>query len=211
MASALIHIAVASKINKKIKRKESEYLIGSIAPDIAKIVGISRNITHFQDKNKDYPNLDRFLSKYEKHLNNDFVMGYYIHLLTDYFWYKYFFTEIIKGKEITKKDGTKEKLEESELKKLIYSEYSSLNRKVIDAYDLNLKIFYNEVPSIEDIISEIPMDKLDKLLEAMGLIIENDKENKNCLFDINDIETFIKTCTDLINSILEEKGLIKSY
>ena len=44
MASALIHIAVASKINKKIKRKESEYLIGSIAPDIAKIVGIIKII-----------------------------------------------------------------------------------------------------------------------------------------------------------------------
>ena len=50
MASAIIHMAVASELNKKIKRKESEYFIGSIAPDIAKIVGIDRNITHFKSK-----------------------------------------------------------------------------------------------------------------------------------------------------------------
>ena len=57
MASALIHMAVAEKLNKKLKRRESEYLIGSIAPDVARIIGMDRNITHFQTDDEEYPNL----------------------------------------------------------------------------------------------------------------------------------------------------------
>lgn len=208
MASALIHIAVADGINKIIKRKESEYLIGSIAPDIAKIVGIDRNITHFQDENKNYPNLDKFLSKYEKNLNDDFVMGYYIHLLTDYFWYKYFFTEILNDNTITKLDGTKIKASNEETRELIYSDYTNLNISVIEEYDLNLKIFYNEIPKLQNIIEEIPIQDINKLIEKMGIIIENSKKEKNYVFSIEDIKTFIKTCTDLIMGVLEEKKLI---
>ena len=39
MASAMIHIAVASEINKTINRDRNRLLIGSIAPDLAKILG----------------------------------------------------------------------------------------------------------------------------------------------------------------------------
>ena len=39
MASALIHIAVANEINKKLNKDKSKLLIGSRAPDISKIVG----------------------------------------------------------------------------------------------------------------------------------------------------------------------------
>ncbi len=211
MASALIHIAVAKEINKKLKRNESEYLIGSIAPDIAKIIGINRGQTHFQQPNEDYPNLDNFLKKYEKNLNNDFVMGYYIHLLTDYFWYKYFFTEIVSENTITKLDGTKVPIKnnkDEKLKELIYNDYTNLNTKLIENYNLNLKIFYNEVPEIDDIIEEIPIDKIDKLLEKMGIIIENNRDDKSYVFDMKDVKTFINTCIDLINAILEEKQLI---
>lgn len=208
MASTIIHIAVADRINQKLKRNKSEYLIGSIAPDIAKIVGIDRNITHFQDKDKNYPNLEEFLKKYEKSLNDDFVMGYYIHLLTDYFWYKYFFTEILSNKTITKSDGTKIKLSNEEIKKLIYEDYTNLNIKVIEEYNLDLKIFYNEVPKINDIIKEIPINDIQKLIDKMGIIIENSTKEKSYIFNIEDVKTFIKTCTDLIIGILEEKELL---
>ena len=30
------------------------------------------------------------INKYKNHLNDDFVMGYFIHLYTDYLWFKYF-------------------------------------------------------------------------------------------------------------------------
>ena len=39
MASAVIHLCVAKKVNEKLKMNERELLLGSIAPDISKQVG----------------------------------------------------------------------------------------------------------------------------------------------------------------------------
>ena len=42
MASLIIHIAVASEVNKVLKRDSNLILIGSIAPDLSKLVGESK-------------------------------------------------------------------------------------------------------------------------------------------------------------------------
>ena len=48
MASALIHLAVAKKILEKIHvENEYEYYLGSIAPDISKQIGQSKDKSHF--------------------------------------------------------------------------------------------------------------------------------------------------------------------
>ena len=95
MASSIIHMAVANEINKVLKRDNNKLLIGSIAPDISKQVGQTKLHSHFLDNNDtNIPNMDRFLEKYKDKLDDDFVMGYYIHLYTDYFWFKYFIPEI---------------------------------------------------------------------------------------------------------------------
>ncbi len=39
MASSIIHMAVANELNKKLNRDNKSILIGSIAPDIAKLIG----------------------------------------------------------------------------------------------------------------------------------------------------------------------------
>ena len=95
MASVIIHMAVANEINKTLKRDNNKLLIGSIAPDISKHLGQSKLASHFlHDVNNDVPNINRFLNKYKNHLNDDFVLGYFIHLYTDYFWFKNFIPEI---------------------------------------------------------------------------------------------------------------------
>lgn len=205
MASAMIHIAVANEVNKHIKKDISKYLIGAIAPDIAKLVGIDRNLTHFQDKDKEYPDINRFLDKYKNKLDDDFVMGYYIHLLTDFFWYKYFYTEFVKDNTIIKSDGSSIKLDKKILRELIYNDYTNLNINLIDVYDLNLKIFYNELPEIDKIIEEIPMDKLKILVDKMGIIIENSTNHKSYLFNMGDVKEFIELCISLIIGIIDEK------
>ena len=96
MASSVIHIAVANEINKKLNRNTSQLLIGSVAPDISKIVGDTKRHSHFLDNNDtNIPNIDKFLKKYQSKLDNDFVLGYFIHLYTDYLWFKYFIPEVL--------------------------------------------------------------------------------------------------------------------
>lgn len=209
MASSLIHLAVANEVNKKLNRDSRKLLIGSIAPDISKLVGESRKKSHFLgDDGNSIPHLDWFLVKYKDRLDDDFLMGYYIHLYTDYVWFKYFIPEIVDKKLITKLDGTKVECPTEHLLSLyIYNDYTNLNSKLIDEYELDLKVFYEELPKIDTVITEIPMDKLSVLINKAGEIIENSKENKEYLFNMDNIKQFISMSVDMIISNINELGL----
>lgn len=129
MASSVIHLAVAKEINKVLRFDEEKLLIGSIARDIAKCIGRKKYTTHFlPNTGTDIPDLNLFLEKYEDKLNDPFVLGYYIHLYTDYFWFKDFISEIIDSEDIiTKLDGTKVKLNGGIASLYIYNDYTNLN------------------------------------------------------------------------------------
>lgn len=199
MASAVIHLAVANEINKKLNRDKSQLLIGAIAPDISKFIGEDKTKSHFlKELDSNIPDIESFLNKYKNNLTDDFVMGYFIHLYTDYLWFKYFVTEFYDKPMITKLDGTVVKCSGNMLSLYVYNDYTNLNIKLIDKYNMDLKIFYNQLPKLSNIIEEIPMDKMELLLSQMGIIIENSKEKKDYIFNIENIEKFITTSVELI-------------
>ena len=205
MASAVIHMAVVSEINKTLKKDNNKLLIGTIAPDISKFIGQTKLESHFLDStDSDIPNIEKFLIKYKDKLDDDFVMGYFIHLYTDYLWFKYFIPEVCQKNMITKLDGTVVKCKGNMLSLYIYNDYTNLNIKLLDEYDLNLKIFYNELPPLKNIIEEIPMDKLNIIIDQMVVIIENSKEYKDFVFNIDNIKTFIDFSVKLILSKIKE-------
>ena len=209
MASSIIHMAVANEINKRIKRNNDKLLIGSIAPDITKQLGETKEKSHFLDDVKTgIPNIDSFLKKYKDKLNDDFVLGYYIHLYTDYLWYKYFITSYVHNDYITKIDGTVVKCTEGMLILYIYNDYTNLGIQLIDEYNLDLSIFYNEIPVFENIIQEIPMDKIKIIVDKMSIIIENSKMTKNLIFNIDSVKTFIDTSVDLIINELKKLDIL---
>lgn len=210
MASSMIHIAVANEINKTLKRDNKSILIGSIAPDIAKQVGMEKKQSHFQDENDSLPKLDLFLSKYKDNLNDDFVLGYYIHLYTDYLWFKYFEPDFYKNGVIYKLDGSIEDIPDEKKRDYFYNDYTNLNIKLIDEYNLDLSIFYEETPKFNNIIKEIPMDKINVIIDQAGIIIENTKENKSYIFDMKIVNKFINTSVEFILSNLKDIGIIKS-
>lgn len=201
MASAIIHIAVAKEINKNLHMNEKELFLGTIAPDISKHLGKSKVKSHFlTNKDSDLPNLEEFLNKYKDNLNNPFIMGYYIHLFTDYLWFKYFIEEISNNNDYIKLlSGDNLKCSKEEITKLIYNDYTNLNILLIDEYNLDLSLFYEElqIPNIE--FDEIPLDKLQIIVDKMGIIIENSKKSFAYCFNLNNIKPFIKICTDIIS------------
>lgn len=199
MASSVIHICIANEINKKIKRDSRLLLIGTIAPDISKLIGESKVKSHFLgDWGYNVPNLDKFLAKYRGNLNDDFVLGYYIHLYVDYLWFKYFIPKIIEGNYIRELDGTLVKYNEETFTKFVYNDYTNTNIQLINKYDFPMKIFYEKVPKIDSIIEEIPMDKLDIIVNKTGVLIENAKNGTKYLFKIDDVITFIENATEII-------------
>ncbi len=175
MASSLIHVAVASELNKKLKRDPRQFLIGTIAPDLSKLVGESKLYSHFLDDERDsVPNLTRFLNKYIKDLKDDFVLGYYVHLYTDYLWFKYFIPEIYnEDKNLIKKmDGSIINCHGNMAEMYIYNDYTNLNDALVKKYKLDLSFLYNTKFKFNDIIKEINMDKMFVIINKTKEIYE---------------------------------------
>ena len=206
MASAIIHMCVAKKANEILKRNNKDFLLGSIAPDISKQIGETKLKSHFlKDIDNDVPELERFLNKYQSKLkNNDFNLGYYCHLFTDMIWFALFMPEYCKyeDEEITYLNGDKKKFSKATIIKLLYNDYTNLNIKMIDEYELDLSLFYEELPKIESDIEEIPINKLQILIDKMGIIIKDSKERGTIIFNTDGICKFInKTAEDFINNL----------
>lgn len=209
MASTMIHVAIANEINKKIGRDYNKILIGAIAPDLSKIIGKRKEKSHFIPiMYSDIPDVSLFLKKYKKYLKDDFVLGYFIHIYTDYLWFKYFIPEIYSYGLIKKLDGTIVRCTQRQMINYIYSDYTNLNIQLIDEYELNLKIFYNDLPKLKYIIDEIEMNKLNLLIDKISLIIANTKERKEYVFDITNIKQFIDISVKLILAKIEELGIV---
>ena len=206
MASAVIHLCIANEVNKYLKWDNDLILLGSIAPDISKQIGQPKEISHFLDHTNedDIPNLERFLKKYRNDLNNPFTLGYFIHLLTDKYWFRDYIYKYI---ERYAQDNSKKDLTYTGLRDIIYNDYTNINIKLIDEYELPLDLFYNEVPIPDTKITEIPIDKINIIVEKMGLIIAESKEEKTFIFDMDDINLFIKNTVKYIIKDLQMLGI----
>lgn len=207
MASAVIHLAVAKVLEPYLKiTNKKDYYLGSIAPDIAKQIGESKQKSHFlYNERKDVPNIKMFTNKYPNFYKNDFDLGYYIHLFTDKLWFDKFLNNLVQSNSVKLIDGTILNTTPEELRNLIYTDYTNLNIKIIEEYNMDLSLFYEEFQKPNTKIEEIPINKLNILIDKMGIIIENSKQEKNYIFDIYLIKQFIE---DTKERILKE---IKDY
>ncbi len=208
MASAIIHICVAKEINKKLNLEEKSLFLGSIAPDISKQIGESKEKSHFLTTPKDnVPNITEFLEKYKDQLESPFLLGYFIHLYTDKLWFDEFIRQRVYENTIKLLDGTILPSNKEEILNLIYNDYTNINISLIDYYNLDLSLFYEEVILPKIVMEEIPIQKLQILIDKMGIIIENSKEEKNYIFDISIIVEFIEYATEKILRKIEEYQL----
>ena len=205
MASAIIHLCVAKEVNKYLNMDEKLLLLGSIAPDISKEIGETKEISHFLDHSNedDIPNIDAFLLKYKSELNNTFELGYFIHLMTDKYWFKNYIYNYI---ERYTDNNVKVKITYNALRELIYNDYTNINSDLIDEYDINLNMF-KKISSPRSKISEIPVDKLSIIIEKMKLIMIESKNDKNFIFDTNDIKEFINQTVKYIIKDIQMLGI----
>ena len=88
---------------------------------------------------------------------------------------------------------------------MLYSDYTNLNVKIIDEYQLDLSLFYEEFIPPKTNMKEIPVNQLDILLNKIGIILENSKSEKTYTLDFNSVKDFINTTAE---QIIEE---IKKY
>jgi hypothetical protein len=203
MASAIIHLCVAKKVNNYLQKDEKLLSLGAIAPDIAKQIGETKLKSHFLNNLDDpIPNCDQFVKKYYHELAKPFELGYLIHLLTDKYWFKDYINNFISNHPHSSS------LSVIALNKLIYNDYTRLNRVLIDDYMLDLDFFFNNFNYPSSKITEIPMAKLPILIDKMGLIIANVDEHQTKLFNEAEIIDFIEQVSNQIIIDLKNYHLI---
>ncbi len=204
MASALIHLAIAQIVEEKLTiDNKKDFYLGAIAPDISSQLGTDHEESHFQINTPDnLPNINLFIKRYPLFQYNSFDLGYFTHLYTDKKWKEEFMNEIIKNNSIKLLDGTIVPATKEEMKNMIYSDYTNLNIKIIDDYNLDLSLFYEDFQKPKTKIKEIPIEDLDILINKMGILIENSKEEKTYTIDIEPVEKFIdKTAEEILKTL----------
>ena len=205
MASTIIHLAVAKEVQKSLSvDNKYDYYLGSIAPDLSKQIGGSKYESHFLKNSykDDIPNIELFVKRYPNFKSNSFDLGYFVHLYTDKMWFEDFIENIAFNNTIKLLDGTFLQTTPEEIKSIIYSDYTNINVDIIDEYNLDLSLFYEDFRIPDTDIKEIAADKLDILINKMGIIIENSKSEKLYSFDTVIIKDFINnTCEKILEEL----------
>lgn len=100
MPSWITHFVTVNKICERVKiENKNDFLFGNVMPDIlnnyiVKNTSVHKNYdeTHFRYKANlngircELPDLDRFYNEYKGKMDNPVVLGYYTHLITDFYW-----------------------------------------------------------------------------------------------------------------------------
>lgn len=192
MPSWIIHLVTANKICEKTDIKDkNQFIFANVMPDIfagyqikpSKLVTdysthypISININGIDI---DFPDLEDFREKYEVHFDNPVILGYFTHLITDYYWNKYtyerYFERFDKSKDLVKlklKSGTK-----------------------ILTFDDAVKMKQNDFGRFADYLkNNIELNKIN----IDNNILENSKQLKEFEFTTTDIEDTVKYINELV-------------
>ena len=201
MASRVIHYVIANKILQELNMDKKLFLLGNLAPDAHDGTLEGNSCSHFRriinnafDK---YPNIDllRFREKYMKNsMGDDFIVGYYCHLVSDDVWVKSIYPKYLKF-NLNAEDNKKQRDNLSH-------DFTSLNNLLLDRYDLHyikdmtvpkqLSIEEFKYDSLENLLIELNNDlsyrQEDTVLSVLSIefIFEYiDKSVKRSIEDIN--------------------------
>ena len=181
MPSGGIHLCVAKSVEKKLNMRESmNFYIGNVAPDSWRNSNSTKAGTHFIDSSTslDY-DYEYFYEKYQDYLNNDFVYGYLVHLITDKYWH---------GNHLT---STKN----------VGSEWQEL----IKACSILVGMY--EVPRLEmpnsffNPVEELETSGIEKTVNYLNSV--NYLDEKNTTFDIVELVSCIEETSEFVVSELE--------
>lgn len=195
-----MHFAIADLVAKEIETKDyNRFIFGALAPDMSSHDDGSYSIAHFGEINEQKGikgiNWIRFYNKYQdKIFMDDFLLGYFVHLIVDAYWLKHIQNRFIRKYPVEVK---------SILRAKGYRDMYNYNRLLIDKYRL-----VNTVQVVQNInvneINEINIEPFLRELEK-DFICEKKLDTKFEVYPSDDIMIFIQkayeTCICKVNAI----------
>ena len=139
MPNVMIHEEVGYFLSNKLNKNSYNYYLGLLAPDSPNNYGFGKKEDRWlaHQRRKDYNewrnSLKEFYNQEKNNYNEDFLLGYYIHILTDIIYDDFLY---LKVREEILKDGYS--LEESH----------DIMRNDMDKY------YFNEIEEIKNILSK---------------------------------------------------------
>ena len=254
MPSFAIHTVCGIELLKKLKvddNSKGDFIIGNILPDVSRVrdyknkddldkrksIQDRKMITHFRvddDIVLQYPDLNKFLDKYEGSVKKNIIsLAYFFHLYTDYYYFKIFLNDILcfydKDMNITnsKKNVYYVKIlrnnEVYEFKKLfnklgndsIYNDYSISNKYLINKYNLNIDYddlieyidqegFTTEIKESNSLFAYYAIIKLRKYLKDLEIV-----DDKLRYFTYEEFDSLVE---NIINNFIKDYGyLLDNY
>ncbi|WP_125605474.1 hypothetical protein [Lapidilactobacillus bayanensis] len=88
MGSRMMHYTIGQVLAQRYGFS-ARFLLGAIAPDVQKNMAVAKDASHFIDRDErgfGEINLQRFINQYQAQWNDEFVQGYYCHLIADEVW-----------------------------------------------------------------------------------------------------------------------------
>lgn len=160
MAGYVIHLAIAEEYLKKhkdVKEDYEEFIKGVIYPDSV----TDKSLTHYGIKSSKVI-LKNFLQDNE--INNSYMRGYFLHLITDYLFYNKYLEKFSKD---------------------IYNDYDILNKRLIEKYNVVLpvniqnNVFYKDGET-KILTMELAIKIIDEISDLNLNAVEKEiRENSN--------------------------------
>ena len=159
------------------------------------------------------PRVNAFLEKYGERLSEPFVLGYFVHLVTDAFWFSEFLGKHIepRASEIKKDALTLDEITMGEAlnwySKNMYEMFDYHDSVLSRRIDLDLINKMSEYDVEKCPIDEIDKNDLENLLERLPLKYSAIAEvSESDLIPINEIEDFFDKASEMANKLMETRN-----
>lgn len=216
------HLLIANKLLKKIKINENLFLFGNILPDVqdgflVKDISniVPHKINHYDFNSKRV--YENFYDSYCKKMDNPIIIGYLIHLITDFLWNDMFYNEKCVKENgnlvgFINKDGKLIKANKKGLREYKQKEFRIFQEYIYKKYNMELPKFSLDISRNANIIENINIndDDVRKVIEYINDIKIN-SSNKNeemQIFTIEQLEKQIDNTVDFVYSFLKKEKLL---
>ena len=234
MPSWGIHLVTANEIIKSINViDKNSFLIGNFIPDeqgyVVKDIStiVPYDITHFAelqeiDKILDkLPNYNKFFYKYKSKLNNPLLLGYLVHLLTDYYWNRtthFRYTIMDKNGNclaIKTNDGRQIEADKEIRKNFKHNDFYIFENYLLEEYnkDIEFPEFNEEILKYlieleETKYNESDINKIINYLKDKYTKIEKQDITKFKLFTLEQIKNDYKESINFILDFLKNNNIV---